>query len=140
MNITEIRNKLKGRGLKVTPQRIAVLEAVTILKDHPTAERIAEYIRKDHPDIATGTVYKILEKLVDNKLIMKVKTDKDIMRYDAILYNHHHLYSAQSERIENYFDEELDQLLRDYFEKKDIPDFRIEEIKLQIMGKFLDKE
>lgn len=140
MNITEVRDKLLENGLKVTPQRIAILEAIMVLKGHPTAEVITEYIRKNNPNIATGTVYKVLDTLVDNKIIMKVKTDKDIMRYDAIMDNHHHLYCAESERIENYFDEELDALIGDYFKKKHIPNFKIEDIKLQIMGKFINKK
>ncbi|MBN1158490.1 MAG: transcriptional repressor [Bacteroidales bacterium] len=140
MSIEEIRNKLKSRGLKITPQRIAVFEAVTFLKNHPTADRIAAFISRNYPNVATGTVYKILETLVENKLLMKVKTENDIMRYDAILDNHHHLYSTESERIEDYFDEELDRLVSDYFKKKAIPNFNIQEIRLQIIGKFLNQK
>lgn len=140
MNITEIRDKLSENGLKVTPQRIAILESIMVLKGHPTAEAITDYIRKNNPNIATGTVYKVLDTLVENKIIMKVKTDKDIMRYDAILDKHHHLYCAESERIENYFDKELDALISDYFKKKHIPNFEVDDIKLQIVGKFKKKK
>jgi len=71
-------------------------------------------------------------------MIKKVKTEKDIMRYDAILEKHHHLYCSESERIEDFYDEELNQLIDDYFKNKDIPNFKIEDIKLQIIGKFTD--
>ena len=69
------------------------LEAIVKLNNHPTAENVIDYIRKNHPNIATATVYKVLDALVENGLIKKVKTDKDIMRYDAFLVKHHHLYS-----------------------------------------------
>ena len=36
-------------------------------------------------------------------------------------------------------DEELDRILEEYFQKKGIPGFRIEEIKLQINGRFFKK-
>ena len=137
MKVNEIRNKLVEKGLKVTPQRIAILEAIIILNNHPTAENIIDYIRKNHPNIATATVYKVLDALVENELIRKVKTDKDFMRYDAIMEKHHHLYSAESDRIEDYFDTELNELLEKYFETKGIPDFKIEDIKLQIIGRFI---
>jgi Fur family transcriptional regulator, peroxide stress response regulator len=137
MEVSEIRKKLMEKGLKVTPQRIAILEAIVKLNNHPTAENIIDYIRKNHPNIATATVYKVLDALVENKLIRKVKTDKDFMRYDAIMEKHHHLYSAESDRIEDYFDWELNELLEKYFETKGIPDFKIEDIKLQIIGKFI---
>lgn len=139
MKVDEIRNKLTEKGLKVTPQRIAILEAIVKLNNHPTAENIIDYIRKNHPNIATATVYKVLDALEDNELIIKVKTDRDFMRYDAIIEKHHHLYSAESDRIEDYFDSELNELIDDYFKKKGIPDFEIKDIKLQVIGKFKDK-
>jgi Fur family peroxide stress response transcriptional regulator len=137
MKIEEIRNKLSAKGLKVTPQRMAILEAIIKLNNHPAAENIIEYIRKNHPNIATATVYKVLDALVENELIKKVKTEKDVMRYDAVLENHHHLYCSDSDRIEDYFDDELNQLLDNHFQKRGIPGFEIEDIKLQIIGKFL---
>lgn len=128
---------LKDCGLKVTPQRIAVLDAVINLKNHPTAEKVIDYIKSNHPNIATGTVYKTLETFVKCNIIKKVKTDDDIMRYDAIVDRHHHLYCADSERIEDFVDEALDKMIDEYLKNKKIPNFRIEDIKLQIVGKFL---
>jgi Fur family transcriptional regulator, peroxide stress response regulator len=137
MKVTEIRNKLIDKGLKVTPQRIAILEAIIKLNNHPTAENIIVYIRNNHPNIATATVYKVLDALVDNELIKKVKTERDVMRYDAVVESHHHLYCSESDRIEDYNDKELNELLEKYFETKGIPDFKIEDINLQIIGKFI---
>ncbi len=136
MDKKEISEKLKEKGLRVTPQRLAILEAIIELANHPTADNIIGFIREHHPNIATGTVYKVLDVLADHKIIVRVKTDKDNMRYDAVTEKHHHLYSAESNKIEDYFDEELNKMLAEYFRKKKIPDFEIEDIKLQIIGKF----
>ena len=135
-SIEQINQKLKDAGLKVTPQRLAILEAVYDLGNHPTAENIIDYIRAAHPGVATGTVYNVLDVLVDNKLVKRVKTDKDAMRYDGIVQKHHHLYCSESERIEDYFDEELDHTLKEYFRKKEIPGFEIRDIILQVHGNF----
>jgi Fur family transcriptional regulator, peroxide stress response regulator len=131
-----IRKKLAEKGLKVTPQRISILEAVYNLHNHPTADQIMEHIHRSHPNIATGTVYKVLETLVENRMIKKVKTDADIMRYDGVLEPHHHLYCSGSDLIEDYVDRELDDLLIKYFTSKKISGFRIDEIVLQIRGTF----
>lgn len=136
MSTEEIRNRLTDRGLKVTPQRMAILEAIYNLKNHPTAENIIDYIKKMYPNVATGTVYKVLGVLVENRLIKKVTTEKDAMRYDGIMESHHHLYCQDTELIKDYFDEELDELLQKYFEKKNLPGFKIEDIILQIKGTF----
>lgn len=139
MEIAEVRNRLMEKGLRITPQRLAIYEAILKLNNHPTADDISAHIKLDHPNIATGTVYKVLESLVENGLIKKVKTERDVMRYDAILENHHHLYDAGSDRIADYYNNEINELLAEYFRKNGIPDFEIGDIKLQIIGKFLNE-
>jgi Fur family peroxide stress response transcriptional regulator len=134
--IEDIRNKFAEKGLKITPQRVVILEAIYKLNNHPTADNIIAFIRESHPNIATGTVYKVLETLVENRLIKKVTTDKDIMRYDGIVEKHHHLYCSECDLIEDYNDEELDKLLQNHFKNKNIKGFKIEDIVLQIRGTF----
>lgn len=131
-----IASKLSEKGLRVTPQRIAILGAIMNLNNHPTAEKVIDYIRKNHPSISVGTVYKVLDSLVENNLLKKVKTERGIMRYDAIPYHHHHLFCEETDRIEDYVDEQLDELITDYFEKKGIKNFNIQHIQLHITGKF----
>jgi Fur family peroxide stress response transcriptional regulator len=139
MNSEDYKIILRERGLKVTPQRLAVIEAVEVLHDHPTADDVSRFIRKKHPSIATGTVYKTLETLVDKDILKRVKTDSGLLRYDAVRDQHHHIYCTHCDRIEDYYDSGLTELIYGYFEKKQIPDFTIEDIKLQIVGKYTDK-
>lgn len=135
MNLN-FRDKLKEKGLKVTPQRVAIFEAVIALDNHPTADDIIAFIKTNHPNISVGTVYKVLDTYVENQLLYKVKTEKDIMRYDPHLNNHHHLYCSETERIEDFEDEKLNEILNDYFKNHQIKNFKIQDIKLQITGKF----
>ncbi|WP_352421396.1 transcriptional repressor [Proteiniphilum sp.] len=133
----EIREKLRDKGLKITPQRISVLKALHALQDHPTAEQIIGFVRQKNPNIATGTVYKTLDTLVKNGVITKFRTEGEAARYDCILTHHHHLFSSDNDHIEDYENEKLNLLLSDFFETNAIPNFEIESIKLQIKGKFL---
>lgn len=135
MNL-HLREQLSQAGLKITPQRIAVLESFKSAPKHPTAEQIIAQVRLKHPEIAVGTIYNILDALVENGIITRVKTDRDIMRYDSVSEKHHHLYCSESETIADYYDDELNKMLEEYFKKKRIDNFSVEEIKLQIMGKF----
>lgn len=137
MKAEDLSNRLSEKGLKVTPQRIAVLEAISGLKSHPVADTIIENIRKNNPNISTATVYKILDAFVSHGLIRRVKTEKDIMRYDPITESHHHIYCTGSETIKDYHDNELNMLLREYFERKKIPGFRIDDLRLHIIGNYI---
>jgi Fur family peroxide stress response transcriptional regulator len=134
------RVDLNNSNLKVTPQRTAVLEALYSLKNHPTADNIKEYVVKNHPNIAVGTIYKTLEIFVVKGMIQKVKTEKGVMRYDAILDKHHHLYCEETEHIEDFFDDRLNNILEEYFKKKKIVGFKVKDIKLQIIGTFNNKK
>jgi len=116
---------------------MAILEAVYSLNNHPTAEMVMDHIKDAHPGISTATIYKVLDALENKQLIRRVKTDKEIKRYDGMVEHHHHLYSSESEEIKDYMNAELDRLIEDFFEKHRIDDFEIEEIRLQINGKFL---
>ena len=136
MDIKEIAGKLSEKSLRVTPQRIAIFGAIIKLNNHPTAEKIIEFIKKNHPNISVGTVYKVLDSFVENDLLKKVKTEGGIMRYDPSPSNHHHLYCEQTDRIEDYEDEKLDKLIFEYFNRKGIRNFKIQNIQLQITGTF----
>ena len=133
---TTFRENLREKGLKVTPQRVAIFEAILELDNHPTAEGIIDFIKISHPNISVGTVYKVLDLFVENNFIKKVKTDKDVMRYDPLLSNHHHLYCSETERIEDFEDDALNKIINEYFNNNKIKNFKIGEIKLQITGKF----
>ncbi len=134
-DIREISKKISESGLKVTPQRVAVMQALEKL-NHPRADEIYREVAQTIPNLSPTTVYNVLDVLVSKNIIRKVKTEADVMRYDAVPDHHHHMYCLESDRVEDYFDPELDALLSDYFKKKNLEGFRLREIKLQIMGEF----
>ena len=138
--IEEIRSNLLQQGLKITPQRIAVFSALLSLKKHPTADKIIAHVQENNPNISPGTVYKTLERFVEKGIIKKVKTESDVMRYDAIQDHHHHLYCAESDRNEDYYDDDLNEMLQEYFNRKKIEGFDVKEVKLQILGNFSKKK
>jgi Fur family peroxide stress response transcriptional regulator len=126
--------------LKVTPQRVAILEVILGLDTHPTADNITEYLRLTHPNISLGTIYKTLDVFSKKGIVHKVSTDKDTTRYDPVNERHYHLYCPESGRIEDFYDEELIKILDDYLIKKSIPNFTIDDINLQIRGRFTDNK
>lgn len=139
MKNQDLNQLIKSTGLRVTPQRIAVLEAL-LNSNHPSADWLIELIRKTNPHIAIGTIYKILETFVIKGIAKKVDTQNEIMRYDAIMEPHHHLYCENTNRIEDYYDGELSKLVSDYLKKKNPQNFEVSEVKIQLVGNFNDKK
>ena len=135
----EIREKLQQRGLKITPQRVAVLQALYTLNNHPTAQQIIDFVHKKYSNVATGTIYKTLDTLVEKGVITKVRTADEAARYDGRIDNHHHLYIEGSNRIEDYVNENLDSMLEVFFNENRIPGYEINSIKVHINGKYAEE-
>jgi len=135
-SVQEIVARLNQAGLKITPQRVAVMQSLLKMKNHPTADDLFAEVANTIPGLSPTTIYNTLDVFVKNGLVKRVKTDADVMRYDAITEHHHHLYCADSDRMEDYFDPELDRLLAEYFERKKIKGFSVNDIRLQLMGNF----
>lgn len=62
--IEELIQAIHARGGKVTPQRLAVYQALASDTSHPTAEAIHDRIRESMPTVSLATVYKTLNELV----------------------------------------------------------------------------
>jgi Fur family peroxide stress response transcriptional regulator len=63
--IPQLLQVIRERGGKITPQRLAIYEALeTTDGSHPTAEAIYERIRAAMPTVSLATVYKTLNELV----------------------------------------------------------------------------
>ncbi len=141
MEITnQVKNQLSEAGLKATHPRIVVLRELVVSNDHPTAERIHENIKIDNPSISLGSVYRVLDVLVDAGLIQRVSVRSGSKRYDANMSPHGHLYCLQTNKIQDFYDEELYELINEFFRKKRIRNFKINEIKLQVNGERIDPD
>lgn len=84
--------KLRERGLRVTPQRQAMVEFLKENTTHPTAETIYHEMLKLFPRISFATVYKNLETLVETNYIQKLDIDPHRERFDPCITPHHHFY------------------------------------------------
>ncbi|MCR4941601.1 MAG: transcriptional repressor [Campylobacter sp.] len=80
---------LKSRKLKVTPQRLSVLKVLDH-HTHPTIDELYDEIRKENPSVSLATVYKNLNTLKDEGLVVEVNMINQKPRYD--IYEHPHIH------------------------------------------------
>lgn len=140
MSIDDLKKKITEAGLRITPQRIAVLNVFQEIGGHPTADEIIHSIQKHYPNISIGTIYNILDAFVRLKIITKVISRDNINRYDAVFSHHHHLYAEKNGRIEDYNDKVLSKAIDNHLKNIHIPNFEINGFELQITGEFKDEE
>jgi len=84
--------KLKKIGLKVTPQRLAILQTIKGDRAHPSAEKIYHEISKKYPGMSFATVYNTLAKLVEVGEIQELDIDPNKKRFDPYTQLHYHFY------------------------------------------------
>lgn len=127
----DIKKKISEFGMKCTSQRLVIYKALIHL-DHPSSEMVFEYIKKDSPSISLSTIYSTLETFAEKKLIRKINTNKGKMRYDARIENHIHVYDKETDAINDYFDDELQELVLAHLKEKKNEDIKIEDIRILI--------
>ena len=90
MSETEV-DLLRARGLHVTPQRLAVLGAVTS-HPHATADLVLEQVRTSIGAISKQAVYDSLSALVEADIVRRIEPAGSPARYETrVGDNHHHV-------------------------------------------------
>lgn len=131
----QLRSRLAQAGLRATRQRVRILESLSVLCDHPTAEQVHRQVVATDPTVSLGTVYKALDSFVAAGLITRVAAaDGAARRYDADCSAHHHLYCPDTQEIIDYRDPQLDALIRDFFATRQLSGFQPQGFSLHITG------
>ena len=95
---------------KHSQQRDALLAALKSRCDHPTADDIYFELRKTHPNISLGTVYRNLSKLCESGQIIKIVTPSGADRFDGNISCHYHLQCTECNSVTDIFMEEEGEL------------------------------
>ena len=74
-----------------TVQREQILNAVRLTCNHPTAEQIYSIVKQQNDKISLGTVYRNLNRLAQEGLIIRLEIPGECDRYDSITNNHYHI-------------------------------------------------
>jgi len=135
-----LRDRLVSANLKATQQRLSILAAMDDCKTHPNPERIYEMIKPSNPSISLATVYNTLESFSASGLIHKVASISGNMRYDSNMGAHGHIYCHNTDEIIDYYDEDLNEVIINFFKKKKIGNLKIKNITLNINGDKLDRD
>jgi len=91
--------KYRDIGIKLTPQRIAILDYLEGNKDHPSADDIYKAVSKKYTTMSIATVYTTLAALREKGTIIELTSDPDKKRYDPTTENHNHLICISCKRI-----------------------------------------
>lgn len=108
MDRSQIKQILGEHGLKVSEQRIMILNFLYASQTHPTADEIFRALNQSDPILSRATVYNTLNSFVETGVINALEMRNNETRYDATLREHGHFRCNLCGQIYNFdINEEL---------------------------------
>lgn len=123
MNEEKVKDLLREKGLKVTSQRLMVLNILSAHGDeHLTVEEIYDLAKEESPEIGLATIYGTVQVLLELHVIEKVTFDDGFARYElngeetGSGHRHHHAICTQCGKVYSLETDLLDTLEKQVFE------------------------
>jgi Fur family transcriptional regulator, ferric uptake regulator len=86
---------------RMTKQRRVILEELKKVTSHPTADLLHQMVRKRLPTISIATVYRNLEILSEEGLVLKMDVAGTQRRFDGNPVNHYHIRCSMCGRVDD---------------------------------------
>lgn len=121
---------LELKGLRKTPERVAILELIHKNKGHFDVDNIQELL-KDKCRVSRATIYNTIELLLECNLVIKHQFGNSQAKYERTTDNkHHHLICASCGSIKEFGDESIPKLIQN----KPLRGFKASHFSLYIYG------
>lgn len=108
--LARFKEDCRGRGVKLTHQRLEIFREVLQAGNHPDAETVFRGVRKRMTTVSLDTVYRTLWWLEDLGLITTLGLSRERARFDANLSNHHHFVCTRCGRTLDFYSDAFDGL------------------------------
>jgi len=100
LNIDSVETMAAERGLKMTPQRRAIIRFLESTNAHPTPDEVFAAVNVDFPMTSRATVYNTIAWLKEAGMLRELFTP-DGVRLDPNFGEHHHFVCRVCNRIED---------------------------------------
>ncbi|MCR4824957.1 MAG: transcriptional repressor [Bacteroidales bacterium] len=132
-DMVQFKRLLKDKGLKSTPQRVAVHEAMLAL-GHASADGVAAYLaERGGTTVSPASVYNILSVLADLRIYGRRSSQGGKMVFDVRSDAHLHLYDTRDQRWRDLEDEELLAWVEAHFKGRRFRGFKLDGFEIQLL-------
>lgn len=101
---------LKSTGVRITPQRHAILEYMIHSTTHPTADDIYRALEKSFPNMSVATVYNNLRVFKKAGLVKELTYGDSSSRFDFVTHDHYHMICNDCGKIVDFHYPGLDEV------------------------------
>lgn len=103
-------HKLKSTGVRMTPQRHAILAYLLNTMSHPTADEIYKALAPRFPSMSVATVYNNLKVFIEVGLVREMTYGDHSSRFDADMSDHYHALCEECGKLVDFAYKPLDDL------------------------------
>lgn len=100
--LKEALDTLKESGVRITPQRHAILEYLINCMSHPTADEIYKALESKFPNMSVATVYNNLRVFRDVGLVKELTYGDQSSRFDFTTTDHYHAICENCGKIVDF--------------------------------------
>jgi len=115
----KLANELKNKNIRLSYQRLKVLDYMITHKNHPTVDQIYNDLQKEVPTLSKTTIYNTLDILKKAGLVKMLNIEDTEARYDSLTDPHGHFKCESCLKI---FDFDIN---FDSFASKELHNFKI---------------
>ncbi len=113
MSDTQLKSALdtlKTTGVRITPQRHAILEYLIETMSHPTADDIYKALEHKFPNMSVATVYNNLRVFRESGLVRELTYGDNASRFDFVTTKHYHIICESCGKIVDFHYPGLDEV------------------------------
>ncbi|MBR5835712.1 MAG: transcriptional repressor [Bacteroidales bacterium] len=134
-DMEEFKTILRKHSLKLTPQRLAVHEAMMSL-GHACADMVTDAIKeKGTTKVTVASVYNILTQMAMLGIYHYRLSANNKMYFDVNTFRHIHFYDQESHTYKDIIDDDLVAIIESYLGKKKFKGYKLETIDIQLIGR-----
>jgi len=93
---------LREHNLKATPQRLAIINTIDNY-GHINIDKLYEDIKLKFSSISLATIYKNINTMIKEMLLLEVKLPNEKSVYEIVKDNHSHLLCKECGKVEDIF-------------------------------------
>lgn len=109
-SLKEALDTLKETGVRITPQRHAILEYLVETLSHPTADDIYKALEGKFPNMSVATVYNNLRVFREAGLVKELTYGDASSRFDYVTNEHYHIICEECGKIVDFLYPGLDEV------------------------------
>lgn len=132
--MNKLHEEILNMGLKVTPQRLAILKLLRKNQHHPTAEEVHHELLKEYPAISLTTVYNTLSRFVEAGMVKELNIDPNKMRFDTCIDSHDHFHCRVCDNVYNVVYDDAPVPAYNLQNKKNVEGHHIDSVSINLKG------